>query len=390
MMKTSKEDQIFSVKQHIVEIQVIINKIGPINTLDGTFYAEFYLQATWSDKLKEYNRYKKLNFLYDAKKHFNPNIVIANAIDEPIDEIQHVCRQSHHRPDEIFITEKRKISGMFWHEFNLKYFPIDVQSLGIVIKSSHTLREVLFTESKEKFSCLSSRALVNADEWTLQSCVTVNASIAQNEISMDNYSIFTVGITASRIPKFYFYNLFLLIFLITVIGLSRFTVTCDLPQVRLIIDQMVTLTLVTFKSVVNANLPTISYLTSVDKYLLFSIIFIMIQCIYDALIGVVAPAGCVMSFGFYDMLAFVISVGMIFTANLFFAVWLMFFALKKRKQLYKEIDLSNYSNSDRMFNYYENSLTSSENSIQMKNESKIHEDSDQSSETNSVYFEIRL
>ena len=180
-MKTGKEELTFSAKQHIVEIQVIINKIGHINTLDGTFYAELYLQATWSDKLKDYNKQQRLkNFVYDAKKHFNPNIVIANAIDEPIDEIQHVCRQSHHSPDEIFITEKRKISGIFWHEFNLKYFPIDVQSLSIVIKTSHTLREVLFAESKEKFSCLSSRALTSAEEWTLQSCLTVNASVAQN------------------------------------------------------------------------------------------------------------------------------------------------------------------------------------------------------------------
>ena len=177
-----------------------------------------------------------------------------------------------------------------------------------------------------------------------------------------------------------------MILLITVIGLTRFTVTCDLPQVRLIIDQMVTLTLITFKSVANANLPTISYLTSVDKYLLFSIVFIMLQCIYDAVIGVITLPVCAAPYGFYDLMAFITSILLIFLANLGFIIWLIFFALKNKKKLYKQIDMSINSNSDRLFSMYTNSMLSknSEN----ENEIELNEDNTSIiSDTNSVYSE---
>jgi len=62
-------------KQYLVETQVIINKIGKIDTLNSTFYAELYLNVTWLDEL---NLNVKLNnFNYDSKKYFNPNVIIA-------------------------------------------------------------------------------------------------------------------------------------------------------------------------------------------------------------------------------------------------------------------------------------------------------------------------
>lgn len=392
MSKDYKEEDIRQrirvIKQYVVETQVIINKIGKIDTLDGTFYAEFFINATWLENLKQNQTLK--DFQYDAKKNFNPNLLISNAIGDPIEETEYSVKKSPYA-NQILISERRKVAGTFYHEFDLKYFPIDVQTLTIEVKTGRSLREVTLIESKEKFSCLNPNALMNAEEWTIQSCLRVNASVIQNEISMENYSAFSVSVTASRIPRFYFYNLFFLIFLITVIGLTRFTVTCDLPQVRLIIDQMVTLTLITFKSVVNANLPNISYLTSVDKYLLFSIIFIMLQCIYDGVIGVMTPPICAAPYGFYDLMAFVSSTALIIVANFIFMIWLIFFAYKNRKHLYKQIDISNYSNSDKLFNYYANSLQSNEENFEMQDNSDTKsEDSNVSSDTNSSIYSQTL
>jgi len=372
-------------KQYLVETQVIINKIGKIDTLNSTFYAELYLNVTWLDDLNSRN-----NSTYDPKKHFNPNVIIANLIGEPVREEVHYELEKISQT-EMKIIEKRKLNGTFWHEFDLKYFPIDVQSLNIEVKTNRSLRDVKLIESKEKFSCLNPFALMNSEEWTIQSCLKTNAIITQNEISMENYSSFVVSITASRLPRFYFYNLFLLILLITVIGLTRFTVACDLPQVRLIIDQMVTLTLITFKSVVNANLPTISYLTSVDKYLLFSIVFIMLQCIYDAVIGVVTLPVCAAPYGFYDLMAFITSILLIFLANLGFIIWLVFFALKNKKKLYKQIDMSINSNSDRLFSMYTNSMLNSKNSNETnddhEHEIEIELNQENENDSNSIYSE---
>ena len=64
-------------RQHVVELQVIILKIGRIDTKNETFFAEFFLEATWTQSL---NELPSARFVYDAKKCFNPRIYIKNVI----------------------------------------------------------------------------------------------------------------------------------------------------------------------------------------------------------------------------------------------------------------------------------------------------------------------
>ena len=60
-------------KFYKVELQVIVLKIGHIETKNEQFYAEFYLEACWIDKIDNFDK-------YDSKKHFNPSISIRNSI----------------------------------------------------------------------------------------------------------------------------------------------------------------------------------------------------------------------------------------------------------------------------------------------------------------------
>ena len=64
-------------RQHVVELQVVILKIGRIDTKNETFFAEFFLEATWTQNL---NELATTRFVYDANKCFNPRIYIKNVI----------------------------------------------------------------------------------------------------------------------------------------------------------------------------------------------------------------------------------------------------------------------------------------------------------------------
>ena len=77
-------------------------------------------------------------------------------------------------------------------------------------------------------------------------------------------------------PGYYISNAYFLIFLITISGLTIFSVDCNLPQNRLQTTYTILLTSVSFKWVINRSLPTVSYLTSLDKYAITSIFFLIL------------------------------------------------------------------------------------------------------------------
>jgi hypothetical protein len=345
-------------KLYKVELQVIILKIGHIETKNEQFYAEFYLEASWIDKIENFDK-------YDSKKHFNPNISIRNSIGDLKQDINYSFKYLNNR--KVQIWEKRKIEGRFWQKFDFSLFPIDQQTLHIEISTNHSTDCVHLVDSIKKFNCLSPNAFMNDPEWKLDNFVQAKESNSINQITNDVYSSYTILINASRISTYYIYNAFLLIFLITSIGLTRFTVTCDLPHVRLIIDTTVNLTLITFKWVITSDLPQISYLTFLDVYSLITIIFINTQSIYDSIIGSLAKSQCEYPYSYYDLIAFIISLSLIGILFISFIVFLGCILSKNRIKSNKLNRLSMNSNSQRLFNIYNNELNQNNNGKKLNN-----------------------
>ena len=106
------------------------------------------------------------------------------------------------------------------------------------------------------------------------------------KMTQSNDSKCVVSCFASRKPGYFLMNAYPFVFLIAVLALTLFSVkNYDAPEKRLPGSFTLILTLFNFKFVTNNTLPTISYLTSLDKYLLLSTICIVICCIWHALGG---------------------------------------------------------------------------------------------------------
>ena len=88
-----------------------------------------------------------------------------------------------------------------------------------------------------------------------------------------------------RRAGYYIFNAFFLIFLITSVSLTIFSIDCKLTPNRLQITYTLLLTSVSFKWVVNRSLPTVSYLTSLDQYAIACIFYICLLCFYHSIIG---------------------------------------------------------------------------------------------------------
>lgn len=90
---------------------------------------------------------------------------------------------------------------------------------------------------------------------------------------------------SSRRPGYYIFNAYLLIFLITTSSLTIFSINPKLPQSRLQTSYTLLLTSVSFKWVINRYLPTVSYLTSLDKYAIGCISYLCLCCVWHAVVG---------------------------------------------------------------------------------------------------------
>lgn len=136
---------------------------------------------------------------------------------------------------------------------------------------------------------------------------------------------------ASRKPGYYYSNAFFLIFLITLTGLNIFAVKCKLPQNRLQITVTLLLTSVSFKWVINRSLPTLSYLTSLDKYAIVSIFYICLLCVWHSIVGAFWDEEYATFLDRWLLLAFAL---LFVLYHIGFLVWL-FIAYGKIRQLKK-------------------------------------------------------
>lgn len=134
----------------------------------------------------------------------------------------------------------------------------------------------------------------------------------------------------SRKPGYYVFNAYFLIFLITISSLTIFAIDPKLPQNRLQTTYTLLLTSVSFKWVINRSLPTISYLTSLDKYAIVCIFYVCLLCVWHSLVGAFWPNN--QSLDQWLLIAFSI---IFFIIHLIFLIWI-YFAYGEIRRLTKQ------------------------------------------------------
>ncbi len=91
---------------------------------------------------------------------------------------------------------------------------------------------------------------------------------------------------ATRHPQYYFWNAFFLIFIITIMSFSVFSIDYKMAQTRLQGVFTLVLTSISFRWVVNRSLPTVSYLTSLDAYAIANIVLLCLKAFAHASLNV--------------------------------------------------------------------------------------------------------
>ena len=123
----------------------------------------------------------------------------------------------------------------------------------------------------------------------------------------------------------------MLIFLITVLGFVPFAFDPAGPQFRCQVTGLLLLTSVNFRWIVTQRLPSVPYLTSLDKYAIGSLLVLVLFCVWHSIIGSqlfaydTTTRKSIDSYVLYGAAAFY------FLYNLFYIFWfiIMFRTIKK-------------------------------------------------------------
>ncbi|PAA66589.1 hypothetical protein BOX15_Mlig010629g1 [Macrostomum lignano] len=273
----------------VVEIRVVFLKIGEIDTLKELYHADAFIQAKWKEPLLEGRGAEELKSI-DLEKYWNPLLYIDNILSET-KEATWVVAQHDPLNSDVYIVERRRIKGVFLETLELNDFPLDVQDLTITITSERPDTEIELIPDEAEMSGINIQTFVDQQEWRLHEHIEVEKRTLTQEFSstMKSHPCLAVRCRAARRPGYFYWNVFLIMFMISGLSFATFAVEPHKCEYRLRLSFTLVLTSVTFKYVVAQSLPRISYLTYMDKYVLMSLAILCIVSIWHAVVTMIQP-----------------------------------------------------------------------------------------------------
>lgn len=265
-----------------VFIKVTYLKISNIETVKEQFSADVFIKARWREPSLDHGKSSETAKL---DQYWNPKLVVQNVLGSPK---QSTWKEvSFSKTGEAFIVEKRRIKGTFAEMLELKNFPFDFQDISVVLTSEHPIQELEILEDEQELSSLNVSCFVDVQEWELKDFVVTEAKQMTKEFSESkniSFPLLTIKALAVRQFGFFVWNILIIMTIISLLSFTTFAVGNDKPQNRLQLGFTLTLTGVTFRFVTNQSLPKISYLTKLDIYILFCMIFNFCISIWHAVI----------------------------------------------------------------------------------------------------------
>ena len=270
---------------HRVNVYVHMNymRIIDIDTKQQSFQAEVVIESKWHDPTVTCMDEK-----FDHKEHWIPQLYIDNSLNDVKEDVEYkvVYEKKFRR---FMIYEIRKLKGLFWEHLELERFPLDIQSLNITLTTKTPGDIVNLILLDKPVRQLDDQIRNNLDKslWELQNTVWTIRSTIKREFSYGTFIYPSITITARafRYAGFFYWNIILPIFLITCASMCPFVIDLKLPQSRIPSTATMLLTTVSMRWIIRGLLPTISYLTVVDKYSLGSLVIIVMLLLYHASMG---------------------------------------------------------------------------------------------------------
>ena len=291
-----------------VRIRLSFKRILNISIIDQSFTAEIFFEASWEEPdlsnihgaeadnsitydfpvRKFYITADRDMRLEDRKGFFTPHLCITNIKDRKHEiDTENWFQIYYPEKNKPIVCQRVKVTATFQERMELEKFPFDEQELGINIAAYcpyHTINsDDDYKENRVKLvknmntqykSVVIKHNFVQENEYDLMDLIRFTEATTHPNDSATNkqYSTLRFACVARRLKSFWVYNVVLPLFLLTAICAGAFSVPANDISSRVGITLAIILSTVAFKFLISDKLPSISYLTIIDIYVLICLI----------------------------------------------------------------------------------------------------------------------
>lgn len=262
----------------LVQVYIVFLKVGEIDNVKERFQADAYIESVWDDNSVEPRHLNN----FDPKSYWNPDLYIENSLGNLNSSLKYKTEQTENG---IKVIEMRTIKGSFWEKLELGEFPLDIQDLSITVTSARNKDEVIIDLSRDKECVINTEEFRMQQEWTLYPHIMSENRFIYDTKSDYEKPAFTFSSKIARRPGYYIYNAYMLICTISGLGFVPFSFNAYSPHFRIQTTCLLILSSINFRVVVTQRLPIVSYVTTLDLYLVGAQMFLVLLCCWHAIIG---------------------------------------------------------------------------------------------------------
>ena len=297
-------------------IRASFTKIYNVDTQNQRFEAEAIIESKWFDPNIDDLSYNT------SELKWKPEIYIDNSINDPKEQIVYKVFIEN---GTIMVSEIRKVKGIFSENLELEMFPLDIQSLTLLITSKNSSNRINFKLMQPETEKLHINSILDKSMWHMHDQVKAVKTNISREYSFGkrDYPSIEVSCQVFRHCGYFHWNGLLPILLITLCSLAPFVLEYNSISARIGTSASMLLSSVSYKIAVSRLLPTVSYLTSLDKYCIGSIVIITCMLLYHGLLGLLLSKFDIEFLIRLDQIAFMVSLGIFMGKQFFYICWLI-------------------------------------------------------------------
>ena len=314
-----------------VYVRVSIVSVGDIDAVRQEFQSEFYMNLRWEERMllgKDVSNEANI----DWESIWDPGVYIIDAVNLEIYE-----RHSSILPPERIgnppqVAQYYHIKGTFKEVLEVNNFPFDYQDLSLILTSNWHADQLTLVKDDKKDDNIHTWNFYAKQEWCLRChVITETLTLKPTEGSSGNsYPQYRVRMNVLRQYKFYIYNVALIMCLITLLTFTAFAVEPDSPGDRIQITLTLLLTSVAFKYYVQQFVPTVSYLTLLDKYVLACMVFQFCMALQNAISGKITNTAILSVF---ELASFILALVTFIGINTVFGCLSLLYIRKAKNQM---------------------------------------------------------
>ena len=317
-------------KEHItVFVRVSFVGIGDIDAVKQKFQCEFYMNLRW----KEPTLLGKTSEDHiDWDSVWDPGVYIIDAVNFDIHERHQELRAAKLHGEPPDVIQYYHIKGTFKEVLKVNDFPFDYQDLSLMLTSNWHADQVTLAKDPEKDDNIHIWNFTAQQEWDLQRHVIAESKtlLPQEGTSSNSYPQYRIRLNVMRRYSFYLYNVAFIMCLITLLTFTSFAVKTDAVGDRIQITLTLLLTSVAFKYYAQQFVPTVSYLTFLDKYVMTCMVFQFLVAIYNAVSGMVTSPSALYHF---EWVSFSAALAAFLLIHAIFGVKCCFFVKKNKRKM---------------------------------------------------------